>query len=370
MNVASCLSLFWVAVVMKVESACLGTCENEVQSNGACFDAFRIALTGGSIGDARDALVYGRYCGNNNQCDVLAANGTVPPGQEDSVCVPNANATTTTCPPAACDAVDEACRLQDVCLDNVNSSQVPERCPCDMELVIANAETVVAAAGTFTGFCDQSFYSVNLTDSGLAAIDFLQHEGVLMSSGFCCNILSPECEAHAVQNAYVEGYAVAESFCLDLVQDLEATAGINLCGASLGYPICNLCGSETQRATKLDTAIPLTEFTCGFLQENGLEGNLPVRVCDTARENMNLVRTVCGCEEVATMTMMPTDAPTGMPADDTNDTTPTTTMTPTSTPDVESPSSFSFHRFPPFALTCFGLVSFLGTMVLVALSLL
>ena len=95
--------------LLVADAACLGNC-SEVNANAQCLGAFQLAFSG-DIKNATRALVYGRYCGNNNECDAV---DSIPQGEEDSYCLAS---DTDNCQPDACDPIDEACKVQDQCLD-------------------------------------------------------------------------------------------------------------------------------------------------------------------------------------------------------------------------------------------------------------
>ena len=103
-------NLLALSSLSAVHSACLGTCD-EVQANASCLDAFALGV-GGEICQAGSVLLYGRYCGNRNNCDAV---DEIPSGEEDSFCLAGSDA----CPPPACDPIDEACMTQGMCLDQL-----------------------------------------------------------------------------------------------------------------------------------------------------------------------------------------------------------------------------------------------------------
>ena len=101
-----------------VHGACIGTCETDVQDNASCLAAFGAAVQG-DLKQAARQLKYGRYCGNNNECVAVANETDIADADADSRCV----AGTDNCLPDACDPVDQACQVQQECLDQVRQEQ-------------------------------------------------------------------------------------------------------------------------------------------------------------------------------------------------------------------------------------------------------
>ena len=109
---------------------------------------------------------------------------------------------------------------------------LPARCVCDVQLVAANALTVLAANGTVLGGCDDAFYTFGIPQiGGLTAAQVIQHEGVMMSAFFCCTILSTSCRSDAIRNNYTTDYTTAAMFCDNILGNIKDTLGLNLCPA-------------------------------------------------------------------------------------------------------------------------------------------
>ena len=94
------ISLFTLACLSNISSVhadCLNTCD-DLRSTANCLDT----------------RTYGRYYGPDNFCD---AADQVFPGEENSVCLAGSDS----CPPGACDPVDDVCRVQRDCLAQLDS---------------------------------------------------------------------------------------------------------------------------------------------------------------------------------------------------------------------------------------------------------
>eukprot|EP01083_Nonionella_stella_P096009 269675_1 len=106
--------------------------------------------------DISNNLSYGRYCGASTRC--IAEN--IAEGNPDNA-------------PDGCNAIDEACKRHDSCLDglkgeykvdgpaksnNVPQIPYPDRCPCEYEFVASLFMAKVLHSVSKGRLCDKAFY--------------------------------------------------------------------------------------------------------------------------------------------------------------------------------------------------------------------
>lgn len=257
-------------LIGRIDASCTAsnaTCET---GSGDYTSAVRLALQGDLVA-AGNAAFYGKYCGNLNKCQVVAALSSSSEdantcevddeprsrllekktkGKKQDIKMDKKSgddddddaSIDDPCPAIACDEIDKSCSLHDSCLDNqvlINPPpngerlQIPQRCQCDVNLVYAMALEVSTPP---TGLCDDAFYTEPIAPGlPVTGIQLLQHESVFVAAPFCCDILKdvdgngvPECQEDSNTDGQKAGVAVA--FCHYLLDSL-ADAQIFICAS-------------------------------------------------------------------------------------------------------------------------------------------
>ena len=188
-----------------VEAKCDNRGEPCEPSGGKCTTALILALDG-NLEAANDALFYGKYCGRNNKC--FSNQG------EDGSTNGEGNLGLGRRGPPPCDAIDEACKEHDACLDHevqlAGSFEIPleSRCECDVQFLadLVSYYSGLIPTPTPTMLCDEDFYQ----NFG-SLIQLLGNEAPLIAVPFCCELPKYEEETETCQAS--PEFTAASTFC-------------------------------------------------------------------------------------------------------------------------------------------------------------
>ena len=170
------------------EEVCVGDLPDRCLPDGGSCSGAVLAFLGQNITGAVDLLKYGKYCGRLNRCSKLE-------GCEAKDL------------PKPCNAIDEACKIHDACLDDAikdhedetgkcfddatNNIDAYPRLECDASYVatlagILSDESDNLPGTADSGLCDLDYYT---SDPVAQVAQVLEHEAVLMAAPFCLAIV-------------------------------------------------------------------------------------------------------------------------------------------------------------------------------------
>mmetsp|Transcript_38241 Transcript_38241/g.43101 ORF Transcript_38241/g.43101 Transcript_38241/m.43101 type:complete len:270 (+) Transcript_38241:83-892(+) len=252
-------SLLLLTDVQEVDASCTSSSEPCELHSGNCFNPVLLSLNG-DVSAAIDALEYGKYCGRFNRCRPKKIASDLCQFDEVTTCKRKKSTKFNSkkeknkkgkkekyskdedeeeeapCPAVACDEVDSACEMHDICLDTIIIEDalcgslpipIPRRCACEVELVFNLAVTIQNSDGKPTGLCDADFYERQISESfPVTPIDILGNEATLIAAGSCCQVL--ECSNDGYKGDDPIPFEVAVGFCTTLV-DAFTAQGINNC---------------------------------------------------------------------------------------------------------------------------------------------
>ena len=78
------------------------------------------------------------------------------------------------------------------------------------------------------GGCDPAFYNSPISQLGnMTAAELIRHEGAMMSTFFCCSVVTEMCQMDAVMNNYTTAYGTAVLFCNTILDGLKINLGLD-----------------------------------------------------------------------------------------------------------------------------------------------